>query len=131
MLLAFICILPVPIMSPLLQVVYGMVRARRRRTFKRDRDKKEEEREGREGSQAREPGDQDQAKPSRRHNPISRSIRRCHLTSLLTTSLFSTRSLSRLNTMRGARPSQLSVATKGAGAGQGAESDSKLDPDKY
>ena len=31
--------------------------------------------------------------------------------------------------MRGARPSQLSVATKGAG--QGAEFDSKLDPDKY
>ena len=131
MLLAFICILPVPIMSPLLQVVYGMVRARRRRTFKRDRDKKEEEREGREGSQAREPGDQEPGKLSRRHNPISRSIRRCHLTSLLTTSLFSTCSLSRLNTMRGARPSQLSVATKGAGAGQGAESDSKLDPDKY
>ena len=62
---------------PCVQVVYGMVRARRRRTFKRDRDKKEDEREGREGSQARETaGDQDTGKLSRRHNPISRSIRR-------------------------------------------------------
>ena len=76
--MAFICILPSALhMSPCVQVVYGMVRARRRRTFKRDRDKKEDEREGRDGSQARETaGDQDTGKLSRRHNPISRSIRR-------------------------------------------------------
>ena len=77
-------------MSPCVQVVYGMVRARRRRTFKRDRDKKEDEREGRDGSQARETaGDQDTGKLSRRHNPISRSIRRSHmaLTNITSTSV--------------------------------------------
>ena len=80
----------------LAEVVYGMVRARRRRTFKRDKDNLERLESGASSDRVSESGDgrssykrSDGSSKLSRRNPISRSIRRSVVNLLYTDPLTS------------------------------------------